>query len=100
MDKNIGKNISKDLSDKYSQKLLDHAKQSVTDSLKAASKRRIQKTSETKGNLIGSKITDRITKVSKTSQQNNSEKLQMNSIQKYLRIDINLQKKDRKLLMI
>ena len=100
MDKNIGKNISKDLSDKYSQKLLDHAKQSVTDSLKAASERAIQKTSETKSNLIGSKITDRITKVSKTSQQNNSEKLQINSIQKHLRKDINLQKKDRKLLMI
>ena len=36
MDKNIGKNISKNLSGKYSRKLLDYAKQSVTDSLKTA----------------------------------------------------------------
>ena len=46
MGKNIGKNISRNLSDKYSpgisatcQKLLDHAKQSVTDAFKTASKR-------------------------------------------------------------
>ena len=38
MGKNIGKNISKNLSGKYSQKLFDHAKQSVTDTLKTISK--------------------------------------------------------------
>ena len=32
--KNNGKNISKNLSGKYSQKRLDHAKQSATDALK------------------------------------------------------------------
>ena len=32
--KNIGKNISKSLSGTYSQKLLDHTKQSATDALK------------------------------------------------------------------
>ena len=42
--RNIGKNISKNSSCKYSQKLLDHAKQSATDTLKTASKRAIQKT--------------------------------------------------------
>ena len=31
MGKNSGKNISKKLSGRYSQKLLDHAKQSATD---------------------------------------------------------------------
>ena len=31
MGKNIGKNISKNLSGKYSQKRVDHAKQSATD---------------------------------------------------------------------
>ena len=31
--KNTGKNISKNLSGKYGQKLLDHAKQSATDSI-------------------------------------------------------------------
>ena len=35
---NMGRNISKNVSSKYSQKLLDHAKQSATDALKTASK--------------------------------------------------------------
>ena len=43
MDDNIGKNISKNLSAKYSQKLLDRAKQSATDGLKTSSKRVTQK---------------------------------------------------------
>ena len=34
MDKNIGKNISKNLTGKYSRKFLNHAKQSATDVLK------------------------------------------------------------------
>ena len=38
MSKYIGKNISKDLSSKYRQKLIDHAKQSATDVLNTASK--------------------------------------------------------------
>ena len=41
MGENIGKNIRKNLSDKYSQKLLDHAKQFGIDSLKSASKKAI-----------------------------------------------------------
>ena len=39
--RNKGKNISKNLSSKYSQKLLHHAKQSATDALKTVSKRAI-----------------------------------------------------------
>ena len=39
MGKNIGKNISKNLSGKYSQELLDHAKQFATDALKTTAKR-------------------------------------------------------------
>ena len=38
MGKNIVKNISKNLSGKYNQKLLDHAKQSATDTFKTDSK--------------------------------------------------------------
>ena len=64
----------KNTSSKYSQKRLDHAKQSARDPLKTASKRAIQKATETTGDLIGNKIADRITKVSKTSPKNNSEK--------------------------
>ena len=73
MVKNIGKNISKDLSGKYSpvmlaarQKLLGHAKQSAADVFKTASKRAIQKIAEATGDLIGNKITNIITKVSKS----------------------------------
>ena len=43
MGKNIGKNISKNINVKYSKKLLDHAKQSATDTLKTSSKRVFQK---------------------------------------------------------
>ena len=39
MGKNIGKNISKNLSGKYSQKILDYAKQFATDTFKTTSKR-------------------------------------------------------------
>ena len=74
MGRNIGKYISKNVSSKYTQKLLDHAKQSATDALKTAS-RAIQKTAEATDDLIGNEneIADRITKVSKTPPQNNSE---------------------------
>ena len=61
------------MSGKYSQIRLDHAKKSATDALKTSSKRVIQKTAEATGDLIGNKIANRITKVSKNSQQNNSE---------------------------
>ena len=71
--KNIGKNRSKSLNSQYSQKLLDHAKQSATDAFKPFSKRVIQKIAETTGDLIGNKITDKITRVSRTLPQNNLE---------------------------
>ena len=73
MGKNIGKNISKKLNSKYSQILLDHAKQSATGVLKTVSKRTIHNTTEATDDLIGNKIADKITRVSKTSPQNNSE---------------------------
>ena len=72
MGKTIGKNISKNLSGKYSpgmlamrQKLLDHAKKSAADALKTSSKIVAQKTAEKTGDLIGNKIADNITRVSK-----------------------------------
>ena len=43
--KNMSKNVVKNLSDKYSEKLLDHAKQSATDALKTTSKKRNSKIS-------------------------------------------------------
>ena len=61
----FAKNMGKNLSNKYGQKLLDSAKKSTTDAIKTASKRAIQKTAEATGDLIGNKIADKITSVSK-----------------------------------
>ena len=97
--KNNGENIGKNLSGKYSQKLLDHAKISATDALKTSSKRVIQKTAEATGDLIGNKIADRTTKSSKDSQQNNSETVTNQPDKKSTKTKIYLQKKDKKLLM-
>ena len=71
--KNMGTHatkIAKNLSNKYSQKLLDSAKKSTADATKTASKRAIQKTAEATGVLIGNKIADKITSVSKKSDAN------------------------------
>ena len=64
MGENIGKNISKC---KYSEKLLDHTKQSATDALKTSSKTAIQKTSEATGDLTRNIIGYKIARASKTS---------------------------------
>ena len=53
--KNIGINISKTVSCKYSQKLLDQAKKSAADALKTSSKGAIHKTEESTCDLIGNK---------------------------------------------
>ena len=58
------------MSGKYRQKLLDHAKQSGTDTLKTSSKRVIQKTAEAVGVLIGNEIANNIRKASRSSPQN------------------------------
>ena len=71
MSKYTGTNIRKNLNSSYSQKFLGHAKQSATDALKTASKRASQKTAEATVDLIGNKIADKITRVSKTSPNNN-----------------------------
>ena len=94
-------NINDKYSNKYSlgtlathKKLLDHAGKIYCRFLNNISERVNKKTAETTGDLIGNKIADRITKVSIQKQ------LQMRTIKKYLREDIYLQKKDRKLFLI
>ena len=62
----FAKNIGKILSNKFSQKLLDSAKKSTTDTIKSASKRAIQKTAVASGDMIGNKIANKIS-VSKKS---------------------------------
>ena len=59
--------MGKNLSNKYSQKLLDTATKSTKNAIKTSSKRAIQKTAEATGDLIGNKIADKITSVSKNS---------------------------------
>ena len=81
------------MSDKHSQKLLDHAKQSVTDALRTNSKRVIQKAAEATGDLIGNNITNRITKVSQNYNNIIQWQLQMNMIKKYLKKDIYLSRR-------
>ena len=61
----FAKNMVKNLSNKYSKKLLDTAKKSTTDAIKTASRRAIQKIAEATGDLIGNKIADKIVSVSK-----------------------------------
>ena len=63
----FSKNIGTHLSNKYSQKPFDSAKKSMTDAIKTASKRAIQKVAEANGNLIGNKITDKISSILKVS---------------------------------
>ena len=57
----------KNMSNQYSQNIFDTAKKSTTDALKTPSKRAIQKTAEATGYLIGNKIADKTTSVSKKS---------------------------------
>ena len=68
----FAKNMGKSLSNKYGQKLLDSAKKSTTDTIKTASKRAIQKIAEATSDLIGNKIADKITSVSKKPSNNNN----------------------------
>ena len=63
MCKRTGKYISKSLSDKYSQTILDHAKKCAIDAIKTSPKKVIQKTEEPTVELVGNKSASRITKV-------------------------------------
>ena len=90
--KNIGKNIS----NKYGQKLVDTARKSATDAIKTASKRAIQKAAKTTGDLVGNKIADRITIIKNREMKSC---IQIRQIMKYQKKDIYLQKKYNKLLM-
>ena len=63
----LASKVTKVLSNKYSQKVLDSAKKFTADAIKPALKRAIQKTAEATGDLIGNNIADKITSVSKKS---------------------------------
>ena len=57
--------VAKNMSNKYGQKLLDSVKKSTTDAIKTTSKRANPKTAEATGDLIGNKIADKTTSLSK-----------------------------------
>ena len=61
----FAKNMGKSLNNKCVQKLLDSAKKSITDAIKTGSKRASEKTAEATRDLIGKKVADKITSVSK-----------------------------------
>ena len=67
----FAKNIGKSLSNKYGQKLLfgqkllDSAKKPTTDAIKTVSKKAIKKIAEATSELIGNKIANKMTSVSK-----------------------------------
>ena len=65
----LAKNMGTHLSSKYGKKLLDSAKKSTTDAIKTVSKVAIPKTGGATRDLIGNKIADKITSVSKKSKK-------------------------------
>ena len=86
------------LRSKYGQKPLDSANKSTTDAITTASKRTIQKTAEENGDLIRNKSADKITSVSKKSENHKITKIMMN--QKHQKKDISPEKRHNKLFMI
>ena len=59
--------FARSMSNECGKKFVDTAKKSATDAIKTASKRAIQKTAKATGDLVGNKIADKITSVSKKS---------------------------------
>ena len=70
------------MSSKYSQDLLDHAKQLATGTFKTAQKRTILTSGEASGDLIGNKITNKVTKVLRNYHKTLRRQLEVK--QKYL----------------
>ena len=69
--------FARSMSKKYGKKLVDTAKKSTADAIKTASKRAIQETAEATGDLIGNKIEDKITSVSKKKSNNNNNDVEL-----------------------
>ena len=97
--KNIGTHatkVSKNISNKYSHKLVDSAKKSATDAIKTASKRATQKTAE----VIGNKIADKITSVSKKSKDLHSMELHLNETNNKIPKERYISPQERRQIMI
>ena len=66
--------FAKNMSNKYSQKLLDSAEKFTTDAIKTPSKKETPKTVEATSDLIDNKIADKRTSVSKSLKELSSKK--------------------------
>ena len=88
------KNIGRNLSNKYGQKLVDTANKSETDSFKIASRRAIQKTSEASGDLVGNTIANKITSILKKP----ASEPQSNAVSNEIPKERYLHKKDKTLM--
>ena len=102
--KNMSKNIGKSFSSKYSpgmlamrQELLDHAKKSKTDALKTSSKRVIQKQQKQLVIWLVIELLLKLEKFQKIHSKIIQRQLRM--IKKFLKRNIYLQMKDKKILM-
>ena len=106
--KNIGTHaakVAKNMSNKYSQKIVDTAKKSATDATKTASKRAIQKTAEATGDLIGNKIADKITAkpspkdVTSASKKSHNKEIQLNEVNNEIPKERYIPPKERQIII-
>ena len=67
------------MSNKYGKKLVETAKKSATDAIKTTSKKAIQKTAETTGDLVVNKIADKIANASKKSRNEEMQSSEVNN---------------------
>ena len=68
--------------DKYGKILMDTATKTGVDAAKAASKYVVQKTAETAEDLIGNKIADKITSISKRKKTKKQSRINLHSTRK------------------
>ena len=97
--KNMGKILKKKISKSLSGQLLDHAKQSETDAIKTSEKEELKKQPK---HLVICLVINLLIKSQKFQKIKNKiipGQLKMSMIKKYAKKDIDLQKKDNKLLM-
>ena len=64
--------FARSMSNKYGKKLVETAKKSARDAIKTASKRAIQKSAEATSDLVGNRISDKITGISMKKSNNNN----------------------------
>ena len=68
--------FAKKIGNKHGKKLMDTATKTGMDAVKIASKRVIQKTAETAGDLIGNKIADKITSIGKPKPKEKTKEIE------------------------